>query len=845
MLSRCRSRYLSLQISVCFYVSHLKQENENGKENAAPINTFHKALLKAKDADHATSTTPIQNKPYPSQQPKEGEHKAPFEEFGVFPPAVTPAIIPSPPDQSGPLNRTVELLAPSHSEQNELSVIAEDDENAERSRISIHLSSRGTGDSALAEQNMNITASSSDTFHSISLDSPHPPLPEKSEVLQMSPPSHAVPIYDVPSVKPQQQAENYTAPLPEILPWNPPNIHDDAMTEPLPGPPAASTSTLVHIAEAAPGGNLGLADASPFDSKPVVSLFPALPAPMPLRKSMRTPRDPSMGMATPGATLGGRTSWLKKAREVKAMEGTGRSLSTTAAAGPSVSSMSSLPNALKRKSGDALTLPGITGLESEERRHKSTKNVEGDIAPLKPRAAEPAHEETPERQPSPRPPQIQHPHAEQEGMLDRFKRTVEGLGARVGKSMGKSLGAGAAASALAEARAAAEARVAERNHKEDELTRAMGVPVPAPTRDALVLATDSQTAKSRDDEGTELISSQGVEKRLSISDLFPPNDGKAKVKSKASEKVFQFAPAVQQTPSDRSKSNRDSTTTTPPDSPPSTRPSSFDLRPLPVVFNKPAPVFVPPVLASKPIVAAATVKTFGAFQVNDIPNSEPISLGFAPRPPSPKQAIPLSAQSTLESVKPDSLFDDDVPAWLPATQETEYSSRFGSQSQDQNANVLDEDDSWPMDEKLAAGVEWTFGVGLGKEDSMTWSTLPSQSQRADTGPMNKDNSVAVARAETEAHQTTGVIPGAFDDIDMYAEEYEAVGEAGDSELEEIVMAGRSTVSFVEVRFLPYYIFGDAHPFCSPNLTEVRARCRWSLLCLHSLNLGSLGKPRSY
>jgi hypothetical protein len=64
--------------------------------------------------------------------------------------------------------------------------------------------------------------------------------------------------------------------------------------------------------------------------KPLSSLFPTLPEPMPLRKSTRL-RDPSMnivmlGAATPGATAGKRTSWLAKAREVKALEGNGKKL---------------------------------------------------------------------------------------------------------------------------------------------------------------------------------------------------------------------------------------------------------------------------------------------------------------------------------------------------------------------------------------------------------------------------------------------------------------------------------------------------------------------------------------
>lgn len=150
-----------------------------------------------------------------------------------------------------------------------------------------------------------------------------------------------------------------------------------------------------------------------------------------------------------------------------------------------------------------------------------------------------------------------------------------------------------------------------------------------------------------------------------------------------------------------------------------------------------------------------------------------------------------------------------------------------------------------MDEKLAAGVQWTFGIGVDKEDSMTWSTLPSQSQRADTSPMNQYDTMA--RTESAVVKASSAVPGAFD-VDMDEEEYEGDGQIGpgDSELEEMVMTGKSTVGLVEVRFLSHSVnsepLKDLH---SPSITGVRARCQWSLRCLHNLNLGSLGKLQNY
>ncbi|KAF8078634.1 hypothetical protein FPV67DRAFT_1465903 [Lyophyllum atratum] len=544
---------------------------------------------------------------------------------------------------------------------------------------------------------------------------------------------------EVLEMKPSLEIETHAAPLPEIPPWSPPQMQNEAMSAPF------------LVPGVAPGSNLGqdinipLRDqdhtpSSPrsCDNKFGVALFPALPAPMPLRKSMRTPQDPSIGLgqlgaATPGAPPGGkRTSWLKKAREVKALEVTSKHANTVVPPVPSI------PGTLKRKSGDLFMAHGMTGLEDEERRHKAAKSREGDVAPLK---------EEPESQCE------QFVYTGQEGMLDRFKRTVEGLGARVGKSMGKSLGAGAALSALAEARAAAEARVAERHYKEEEMTRVAGPVTTLPPIDDVPPEMAAMSAER-----------EPAERRLSVSDLFPPSDGSVKIKSK-STKSFQI-PVSETQSANQNKSNGESTSTTPPDSPPPTRPTSFVL-PSGPVFNKPPPVFVAPVPVSKPmpIDLAFDLPSATAFSMPG-----PSSSGIIPPLPissSSKHVGYLSKQSTLESMKSDAIFDD--------VGYTEYSSVFGSQSQNPHQNALDEDDSWPLDEKLAAGVHWTYGGGdNAKEDSMTWSTLPSQSQRADTGTSHQDHRVTQGE---EPLMRGGGIPGA--------------------ELEEMAMLGTSTVSLIE------------------------------------------------
>jgi len=302
----------------------------------------------------------------------------------------------------------------------------------------------------------------------------------------------------------------------------------------------------------------------------------------------------------------------------------------------------------------------------------------------------------------------------QGGILDRLKKTVEGLGTHVGKSFN---GASSISNALAEARAAAEAKVMERNQIEV--------------------------------------------------------DGHREI------------------------SNRESTTTTPPHSPPATKTTTTTatFAPAGTVFNKPPPVFVPPAhtATTRPLPTPPATKNFALN-----PPSAP-TFSLSAHPTLSKPTVPLSAQSTLESIKSDTVFDedDDVPAWVPSTQDTDYSMGYGSQSlhesqHQQQAPVLDEDDSWPIDEKLATGVQWTFGTS--KEDSMTWSTLPSQSQRGtDTGHSNRVHTSPLLNQQVG--DTSRNIPGAFE-VDMKDEDDLL---ERDEELEEIVLGpGKSAVSPIEV-----------------------------------------------
>jgi len=695
--------------------------------------------------------------------------------------------------QSVPEQReSLELLAPA-TDNNDLSIIAEDEEPSERSRSStsgsriettsvslpvrmptpppipelppvpeMHTSNSSLGRASNTSHRESNAASisSMDTFHSIPLDS--------SADLQRAEMEEPLPAE--PEMEPMVIEED-TGPLPVLAP--------------------ISVDTSDHVM--ADSQDEFAPPATRANEKPLTApSFPTLPEPMPLRKSMRPPRDPSMtavmgGAATPGAPAGKRTSWLMKAREIKKLE-TGKKsyVPPVPASGPVFEPTAPLVLGTKRKSGDMLEMAHSTP-ETEERQAKVVKTIEGESAPRKSKekAPEPVRE-PPESSPPSKPPieSVLSADISQEGagVLNLLKKTVEGLGVRVG--MGKSLGGGAA-TVLAEARAAAEARLAERDRKEDEMTMALGLAA-ASTEHAHL----SHEPATRQNEG-----------RLSVSDLFPA-EGRMKEKHRVPEKVFHKATPPPTFHSKEHDSTRMSTSTTPPNSPPAHSSSSSQ----PMVFSKPPPVFVPPtsVQTATTSKVPSYTKDF-AFRPPSPPKyqgSTSMALGFSPRfqsstSPKGKTTMPLTAQSTIESIQSDKVFDDDVPAWMPSTQDTEYTSAYGSQSQPQT-QICDEDDSWPVDEKLAAGVQWTYGAS--KEDSMTWSTLPSQSQRADTGPVTKTSPIREERSVLDTADHSRQIPGSFDDMDMdmQNEEVEEDLIPRDAELEEIVLGSKSTVSLVKV-----------------------------------------------
>ncbi|KAF9478526.1 hypothetical protein BDN70DRAFT_40904 [Pholiota conissans] len=727
-------------------VNSIVSEGNILDENVAPINSFQVALGKLK-TPHAALVNLTEQESLSERELLTNSQRFPFTSLQ----SVTNT-------SNGSSDSRIDLASPAvvhpalepfphaNADHNNLSVIDEDEEPSERIRTSPSNLSKVVATSAVhadtqvlpsisdpslgsSQSGSNMASTSSmETFEFIPLCSPKTDIEQNAEHRQTSVEADGTPACG-PALRTPET----------LLIKSSKDVPDSVMTD------AQEDGVLTE---------------RKLSDRPVVPLFPTLPGPLPLRKSMRAPRDPSLtavmlGAATPGATTSKRTSWLAKAREVKALEAPAKKPSIPVPIS-NPTTISSFPQGTKRKSEDMLSMPPL--MPEDERRPKTPKLADGDIM-------DPSqHDE----------------YAQQEGVLDRLKKTVEGFGVRVGKTMSKSVGGGAA-SALAEARAAAEARIAERDRNEDETTMVSGLP-------------HARVDVLPQNIGEKMSTVLRNEDRLSISDLFPA-DGRVKGKHKSSDRPFQFTPSFVPTSTKESKENAiaHERTSTPTHSLP---PKNHPLPPTPV-FNRPPPVFVPPttsVFTQQPVFNAPPLAP-----KYTVPPS--IALGFSPRLPSPSSPriqtkMPLTAHSTLDSVQSNIFDQDDIPAWVPSTQDTEYTSGYDSQSQPRTTQICDEDDSWPIDEKLSAGVQWTFGES--KDDSMTWSTFPSQSQRgANTGPITRVSSIQEKESAT-ANEASQKIPSTFDmDTDL-RQAVDESSEGRDTELDEIITGtSQSVIATVE------------------------------------------------
>lgn len=579
---------------------------------------------------------------------------------------------------------------------------------------------------------------------------------------------------------------NRTEPLPSRTTVDSPrNRERSAFTAPLPVVPVSGSIPIPHTM------SVPLNDSSPrpFPHKSAATGFPMLPAPSPLRKSMRVTQDAPASSVLPTIApapvlLGKRTSWLMKAREAKAMEG------TSSLPGTSVTAISTalprIPIAVKRKSGEMLgTLPPGPDMDIDQRLPKIAKSIEAGIVPLVSQEIERAiqrdfpsvqdetialssivpamsvdhsgsHAMDVDKQ-------VAHLNSAEEGFIDLFKRTVEGLGARAGRGMGKSLG-GAAVAALAEARAAAEARVAERNKANSE------------SNDSEALRDDTQPEQKPLETQVEpdtqiphtlhasLLQAEGTERRLSLSDLVPDA-----VQSNKPELPTKMAQA--RDGGSRINSGDESVSTTPPDSPPLKGSSGF-VKPAGPVFNKPPPqpVFMPPVSKQSAVTFEHPKEFLSNFPSGQFALPAAVSLGIPARLVAPSDGFPplvqgsskMSAPSSQSSVFSDSISDkrNGVPTWEPSAQENLRTIDSHPRDLplattdlvDDDGSDDDDDDSWPLEEKLAAAEPgWRpFDFSnVDKED--TWSSLPTESQgptrrltteiRGDTIPLPNDTNV--------------------------------------------------------------------------------------------------------
>lgn len=653
-----------------------------------------------------------------------------------------------------PIIHPIQADQPQPEINNELSVIAEDDEPAEGSQLSIAkpsaeakaLAKRASGSSS------NRTSKSSKPYH------------------KKDPPK--IDMMTVMDIDDFTQTTNFTIASS--------NSAQSFQTVPLDSPPAVppklATDEGVTSRSQSPKPRLSMPHEEDFTTAPLpeadahsavvskerltdtimaqksnVSQFTIGP-PSPLRKSMRIPREPSLAanhaapVAKPAAT---RSSWLVKAREAKAMEDNAKKL----AAIPTFSHHVVAGN--KRKSGEMLGTEPDNVLDQDAigRTQKSTKMIASSPATstlkehdkytferFRDETAAIIDEDLNEDLPT----------GDGADMINKLKKTVAGFSARSNKSMGKSLG-GAAATALAEARAAAEAKIAERNAAEGRVAPpATTSPVekqnepkaPSPTP---VFVPPAETRQS-----TEVRKSSENNRRLSVSDLVTKPQTK---KSLEHERVFQ-PPPPEQPKNTKSYANdgtaaaNTSTSTTPPNSPPpKTRPPIFTLPEKPKL--PPMPTFFPPTASQ-------------AF------------TRVEPQPFLPQRAAqPLSAQSTLfstQSTYPESMFDNEMPPWVPSTQDTDLSDHVQSQNLLFKGNTrdvtepetdMDADESWHLDDKF--GEAFTPVVVGMKEDSMTWSTMPTRSTRSgDTGTL--DESVPPRLKPSPAQELLEAKKAAFDVI---------------------------------------------------------------------------------
>ena len=538
-----------------------------------------------------------------------------------------------------------------------------------------------------------------------------------------------------------------------------------------PDPPAqpAFVDMSVPLREEASGAGI--------PRNPSLSYFPSLAVPSPLRKSTRGLRESSLEPSqatTPGTGLTGHTSWLTKVREAKAMEVTNKRASVASA------SLAAPSGGVKRKSGEILgRLPHSD--EHEERKVKIPKTSSPDVTETAHFESRPATTSTIQSQTvdvhiaksaDGAPPLQVGTEAD---LMAPLRKAVESLRARTGKSV-----SGNFVEASTQERFGVDADVVA--SKADVLPRPDPLyPTPAPDTLATEAIIHATTPPKSDQQAAEPVivaasheAAGNSRQRLSLSDLVPKQE--------------------QSNATKRTSTNETSVSTTPPDSPPAMKKTTFFVPGGPV-FNKPPPVFVPPpttVPKASPPVAPDVPKG----QSSELPSfalGAPFGLGLHPTKlsKSPPLAL-LSGQSTQSTSFSDNVFEsqNNIPAWVPDSQDTQVTSQESLPVLDKREHPadLDDDDSWRLDDKFAVTNQmWTPFAGVtAVEDSMTWSTVPSQSQIGGKSP-RQDPTEGRISAATRSQQSRDIADELSEDMDV------------DDDIKSDTMeAGKTTVSLLTV-----------------------------------------------
>jgi hypothetical protein len=564
---------------------------------------------------------------------------------------------------------------------------------------------------------------------------------------------------------------------PQIHPSNPAAIENtEVAPQPLPAIPSAPPVFMdmsVPLKEEDTSASGGIARNSSL------SQFPSLAAPSPLRKSLRNLREPSLEpnpTATPGTGLtGNHTSWLAKVREAKAMEVTNKRAS--------VAPTSVTPSArLKRKSDQVPTSLPDDGDDGEERKAKVPK-TSADIFEAShhleqppPVALAPQVPATDVHAPKSADPITTMEVDSEADMMAPLKKAIETLRARTGKSLaGNPTEINGQEPSPADLEVATSKFIGNALPQPHSLRSSFSAPIPihkaAAAKDIILTSTPPKASKANQmSEPTIIPPPREETRRLSVSDLLPKQD-----RSNAS----------------RTSSHETSISTTPPDSPPATKKTAFFVPGGPV-FNKPPPVFVPPP-ATKPKPSPDNAASKGrTAELSSYSLGAPFGLGLQPTklPRSPPRN-PLSAQSTQSSLFSDNVFGshNNAPTRSQDTQITSQESQ--PMIEEGQPADIDDDDSWRMDDKFAETNQlWTPFVGVAAvEDSMTWSTNPSESQMGKKSPRQDpiDDTMDVAG---RSHQSQVVAGESDEDMDV-----------DDDVKNDVLEEGKPTVSLVMVSWV--------------------------------------------